>query len=66
MISAKDNANQIFKYQDGMGLLKDTVIAVHFSEWMDENHLRKAVTLFQPSLNFGIDEGTGMYFIMIS
>ncbi|WP_400241709.1 Type 1 glutamine amidotransferase-like domain-containing protein [Niallia sp. JL1B1071] len=62
IVSAKDNVDQVFKYQAGLGLLKDTVIAVHFSEWLDESHLRKAVTIFQPSLNFGIDEGTGMYF----
>lgn len=62
IVSAKDNADQVFKYQAGLGLLKDTVIAVHFSEWMDEDHLRKAVTMFQPSFNFGMDEGTGMYF----
>lgn len=63
IVSAKDNADQVFKYQAGLGLLKDTVIAVHFSEWIEESHLRKAVTLFQPSLNFGIDEGTGLYFL---
>jgi cyanophycinase len=62
IISAKDNTDQVFKYQGGLGLLEDTVIAVHFSEWMEESHLRKAVMMFQPSLNFGMDEGTGLYF----
>lgn len=63
IVSAKDNADHVFKYQGGLGLLEDTVIAVHFSEWMEESHLRKAVMLFKPSLNFGIDEGTGIYFL---
>ncbi|MED5102597.1 Type 1 glutamine amidotransferase-like domain-containing protein [Niallia circulans] len=62
IISANDNEDRIFKWQTGLGLLKNTVIAVHFSEWMDENHLRKAVIKFQPHEHFGIDEGTGMYF----
>jgi len=61
IISAKDNEDGVFKYKAGLGLLKDTVIAVHFSEWMDESHLRTAVKMFQPCFNFGIDEGTGMY-----
>lgn len=62
IISANDNEDQVFKWQIGLGLLKNTVIAVHFSEWMDESHLRKAVNKFQRHVHFGIDEGTGMYF----
>ncbi|WP_312094302.1 Type 1 glutamine amidotransferase-like domain-containing protein [Niallia sp.] len=62
VISAKDNDAKVIKFRKGLGLIKDTVIAVHYSEWMDESHLRTAVKTLKPIYNFGIDEGTGMYF----
>lgn len=39
------------------------LIAVHFTEWNDENHLREAVSTFGNHLNYGIDENTCVYFL---
>ena len=61
IISAKDNTEEVFQHRRGLGLLKDTVLAVHFSEWQDDRHLLQAVEKFHPVRNYGIDEQTGMY-----
>lgn len=62
IISAKDNNEKLCQTRNGLGLVKNTVISVHFSEWQDQNHLLQAVKKFTPYQNFGINEQTGMYF----
>jgi cyanophycinase len=39
------------------------LIAVHFTEWNDENHLREAISKFGNHFNYGIDEDTCVYFL---
>ncbi|HEY4554761.1 MAG TPA: Type 1 glutamine amidotransferase-like domain-containing protein [Bacillaceae bacterium] len=63
VISAKDNMEEEFQHRLGLGLLSDVVVAVHFSEWGDEAHLREAFEKFGDRYSYyGIDENTGMYF----
>lgn len=61
IISAKDNDQNVFQSRKGLGLLSDVSIAVHFSQWNDEAHLRHAVKQFKHLYNYGIDENTGVY-----
>ena len=63
LISPKDNITCEFQQRKGLGLISNTVIAVHFSQWNDKEHLRNAVSMFKNHFNFGIDEGTGIYFL---
>ncbi|MBW8351122.1 Type 1 glutamine amidotransferase-like domain-containing protein [Bacillus sp. IITD106] len=62
IISPKDNDQNEFQQRRGLGLLSNILIAVHFTEWNDEQHLRKAASQFSNHINYGIDERTGMYF----
>ncbi|PKG23296.1 Type 1 glutamine amidotransferase-like domain-containing protein [Niallia nealsonii] len=62
IISAKDNPKGEFEPKKGLGLLKNLLLAVHFSEWKDETHLLHAVNKLGEQQNYGIDENTGIYF----
>lgn len=63
VISPKDNEQNEFQSRRGLGLAKDVVVAVHFSEWDDEDHLRNAVSRCNGFKNYGIDENTGVYLL---
>ncbi|MFS0673204.1 Type 1 glutamine amidotransferase-like domain-containing protein [Ornithinibacillus sp. 179-J 7C1 HS] len=62
VISARDGGWEHYLKRNGLGLLKDTLIAVHFSEWNEEEHLRKITSDMETIYNYGIDEQTGIYF----
>ncbi|MFD2043412.1 Type 1 glutamine amidotransferase-like domain-containing protein [Ornithinibacillus salinisoli] len=62
IISEKDNEQKEFQERVGLGLLSNVVIAVHFTQWNDEMHLRKAALKYEKHENFGIDENTCAYF----
>jgi len=62
IISAKDNSEGKFQERKGLGLLKSTLLAVHFSEWKDEAHLHHAINELGEQQNYGIDESAGIYF----
>ncbi|KMK75895.1 Type 1 glutamine amidotransferase-like domain-containing protein [Alkalihalobacillus pseudalcaliphilus] len=61
-ISARDNVLKLPVYRDGLGLLKDVVIAVHYSEWDEEEHLKEIIERFPKHKHYGIDEQTCLYF----
>lgn len=63
IISPKDNEQNEFQYRRGLGLISDVLIAVHFSQWNDETHLRNAVNKFNNHINYGIDENTCVYLL---
>ena len=63
IISPKDNEQNETQYRNGLGLIAEVLIAVHFSEWNDENHLRNAVNKFKGYRNYGIDESTCVYLL---
>ncbi|UHA72727.1 Type 1 glutamine amidotransferase-like domain-containing protein [Paenibacillus sp. 481] len=62
VISPHDNVEGVFQHRKGLGLIADVLIAVHFTEWNEEAHLRHAVSTFSDHLNYGIDEATCIYF----
>lgn len=63
IISPKDNTEEVFQHRKGLGLISEVSIAVHFTQWNEESHLRNIVNRFHPPFNYGIDEETGIYFL---
>ncbi|WP_174615507.1 Type 1 glutamine amidotransferase-like domain-containing protein [Virgibacillus ihumii] len=61
VISPNDNTEGVLQHRMGMGLIQGVLLAVHFSQWNDEPHLKNAVRTFPNRLNFGIDEKTAIY-----
>lgn len=45
----------------GLGIVKHTAVAVHFSEWNDEQHLLDLASTYKNKECYGIDEQTGLY-----
>lgn len=63
VISAKDNEQNELQFREGLGLISDVIIAVHYTQWNDEAHLREALSRFKSKVNYGIDEGACIYFL---
>lgn len=63
IISPKDNEKNEFQYRKGLGLISDVLVAVHFTQWNDETHLKNAVNKFNSNINYGIDENTCVYLL---
>ncbi|RFB13487.1 peptidase S51 dipeptidase E [Bacillus sp. HNG] len=61
VISPEDALQQEQLYLLGLGLLKNCVISVHFSEWNEEKNLIEAVSKMNVP-GYGIDENSGIYF----
>lgn len=63
IISPKDNDQGEFQKRKGLGLISNVVVAVHFTQWNDEEHLKEAANKYKDYMNFGIDEDTGIYLV---
>lgn len=63
VISPKDNPTGSQLYKKGLGLLSEQVISVHFDTWEEEFSLKIAMKKTNTNYGYGIDEGTGIYFI---
>lgn len=63
VISAKDNESRQFKHRQGLNLIPDLLLSVHFTQWDEEEHLRTAVRTLGELPNYGIDEETGIYLL---
>jgi len=61
-ISAKDNIQKFSVERNGIGLLENICLAVHFSEWNEESHLQELAAKHPSCIHYGIDEDTGLYF----
>lgn len=63
IISPKDNDQNEFQQRKGLGLISNVVIAVHFTQWNDKDHLQESVNKYNDYTNYGIDEDTGIYLV---
>ncbi|MEH7236727.1 Type 1 glutamine amidotransferase-like domain-containing protein [Bacillus sp. JJ1562] len=61
VISPEDTLQKEQLYLPGLGLIKNCVISVHFSEWGGEENLIKAISKLNVP-GYGIDENSGVYF----
>ncbi|WP_010096035.1 Type 1 glutamine amidotransferase-like domain-containing protein [Ornithinibacillus scapharcae] len=62
VISSRDSGLDSYQKRAGLGLVRDTLIAVHFTQWNERNHLEQITTAIPSTHNYGIDENTGLYF----
>lgn len=62
VISSRDSGLDYYQKRKGLGLIRDTLIAVHFSQWNEQAHLEQIITDISTTYNFGIDENSGLYF----
>lgn len=56
LVSPNDTGDEQIVIGDGVGLIRDQVIGVHFSEWDDINNLIEGMVRTKTSLGWGIDE----------
>lgn len=63
IISPNDNTEGKFQVRKGLGLVENVVVVVHFTQWNEEMHLRKAVRKFSNPIHYGIDEDTCVYLL---
>ncbi|GAF12989.1 hypothetical protein JCM19045_2206 [Bacillus sp. JCM 19045] len=61
LLSPRDNTTGRLLERRGLGLVKHTAVAVHFSEWNDEQHLLDLASTYKNKECYGIDEQTGLY-----
>lgn len=57
-----DNSRNEHLFLNGLGLIKDCVISVHFSKWKEEENLKAALARVNASIGYGIDDDEGLYF----
>ncbi|PLT29329.1 Type 1 glutamine amidotransferase-like domain-containing protein [Peribacillus deserti] len=57
-----DNDRKLHLFLDGLGLLSDCVISVHFSKWNEEENLINAVHNTHANIGYGIDDEACAYF----
>lgn len=62
VISPIDNPRNEHLFLNGLGLIKDCVISVHFSKWKEEENLKTALARVNASISYGIDDDEGLYF----
>jgi cyanophycinase len=58
-----DNAENKHLFLEGLGLINDCVISVHYSKWNEEDNLKNAFAKTKVSIGYGIDDDTGVYFV---
>lgn len=63
VIPAIDNASNTNLFLQGLGLLRDAVVSVHYTQWSEEENLKAAVLRTGVSIGYGLDDGTGVYFM---
>ncbi|MEI3605877.1 Type 1 glutamine amidotransferase-like domain-containing protein [Pseudogracilibacillus sp. SE30717A] len=57
-----DNSKNRHLFLNGIGLINDCIISVHFSKWNEEKNLKTALEKVNVPIGYGIDDGTGLYF----
>ncbi|MED4908986.1 Type 1 glutamine amidotransferase-like domain-containing protein [Brevibacillus centrosporus] len=57
-----DNRKNEHLFLPGLGLIDHCVVSVHFSKWKEETNLKKALTLTNAYIGYGMDDDSGIYF----
>ncbi|GGF20590.1 hypothetical protein GCM10010954_19190 [Halobacillus andaensis] len=60
-ISAKDNAEGIILYKEGLGLIENIALSAHYLRWQDQSHLRQIVRNLKVGVGYGVDDQSGIY-----
>lgn len=62
VISPKDNSRNEQIFLKGLGLIDHCVISVHFTEWNDEENLKRAMDKTGCWTGYGLDDGASIYY----
>lgn len=57
-----DNSRSEHLFLNGLGLIRDCVISVHFSKWKEEENIKEALARLDAPIGYGIDDDEGLYF----
>lgn len=57
-----DNRRHEHLFLKGLGLIKDCVVSVHFSQWNEEKNLKFAIERVQVPIGYGIDDEGSLHF----
>lgn len=57
-----DNAKNEHLFLEGLGLLRDCVVSVHYTFWEEEENLKAAIAKTGAATGYGIDDEAGVYF----
>ncbi|MCP3030990.1 Type 1 glutamine amidotransferase-like domain-containing protein [Halobacillus sp. A1] len=61
VISAADNEERVVLFKEGLGLLSNLVLSVHYLEWQEEEHLKQSLEMLDAPEGYGIAEQSGVY-----
>ncbi|MFC7319524.1 Type 1 glutamine amidotransferase-like domain-containing protein [Halobacillus campisalis] len=61
VISAEDNEERVILFKEGLGLLSNLVLSVHYLEWQEEEHLKQSLEVLNAPEGYGIAEQSGVY-----
>jgi cyanophycinase len=62
VIPPVDNTKNQPLFLEGLGLMKNCIISVHFIKWNEEENLETALIKTKVSVGYGIDDDSGLYF----
>ncbi|MBA2870596.1 cyanophycinase-like exopeptidase [Anoxybacillus calidus] len=62
VIPPVDNTKNKPLFLEGLGLMKNCIISVHFIKWNEEENLETALIKTKVSVGYGIDDDSGLYF----
>lgn len=62
VIPPVDNSENKHLFLNGLGLIDDCVISVHYSKWNEEENLKTALSRLKVRTGYGIDDDAGLYF----
>lgn len=57
-----DNSKQEHLFLQGLGLITDCVVSVHYSKWNERSNLITAMKKTNSQRGYGIDDDSGVYF----
>ncbi|WP_449621076.1 Type 1 glutamine amidotransferase-like domain-containing protein [Robertmurraya sp. Marseille-Q9965] len=57
-----DNSKKEHLFLQGLGLLEDCVVSVHYTKWNEETNLKAAMAKLRASVGYGIDDEGYLYF----
>ncbi|MBT2688962.1 Type 1 glutamine amidotransferase-like domain-containing protein [Bacillus sp. ISL-47] len=62
IIPPVDTPKKQHLFLNGLGLIRDCAISVHFTKWNERENLKAAMKRTGASVGYGIDDGAGIYF----
>ncbi|WP_347860830.1 Type 1 glutamine amidotransferase-like domain-containing protein [Salimicrobium sp. PL1-032A] len=58
-----DNSQNKHLFLQGLGLISDCVVSVHYTKWKEEENLKAALKKLKSNIGYGIDDEAALYFV---